>query len=108
VRLFFIGTADPTINAARVAARVIAGGHSVPIEKIVRRYSRSIANLTCAIELADRVYIYDNSVDGADARLCVRTEDAQLRKVDCALPSWVDDAVAGLPHAREFVDLRSA
>jgi len=44
VRLFFVGTADPTINAARVARRVMHGGHDVPISKIVARYVRSIAN----------------------------------------------------------------
>jgi hypothetical protein len=33
------------------------------------------------IDIADRVYIYDNSVDGVEARLCARTTDGQLRKV---------------------------
>ena len=37
VRLFFVGTANPTINAARVATRVMHGGHDVPISKIVSR-----------------------------------------------------------------------
>jgi predicted ABC-type ATPase len=36
VRVFFIGTSDPGINAARVAKRVAAGGHTVPF---VRRTS---------------------------------------------------------------------
>lgn len=42
VRVFFIGTADPRINAARVAGRVMSGGHTVPIEKIISRYTRSM------------------------------------------------------------------
>ncbi len=33
-RLFFIGTDDPSINAKRVASRVMAGGQDVPISKI--------------------------------------------------------------------------
>jgi len=41
LRLFFIGTTDPTINAARVAARFMQGGHTVPIEKSVTRHARS-------------------------------------------------------------------
>lgn len=41
VRVFFVGTESPTINAARVAQRVMKGGHTVPIEKIVSRYARS-------------------------------------------------------------------
>jgi predicted ABC-type ATPase len=64
------------------------GGHTVPIEKIVSRYIRSLANLAPMIRLADRVYIYDNSADGEDARLCARTESGLLRKVYGVLPQW--------------------
>jgi predicted ABC-type ATPase len=106
VRVFFIGTSDPRINAARVAGRVMAGGHTVPIEKIISRYGRSMANLAGAIDLADRVYIYDNSVDGVEARLCARTVDGQLRKVYGPLPLWVADATRDLPHQSQLVDLR--
>ncbi|MBK8999142.1 MAG: zeta toxin family protein [Myxococcales bacterium] len=108
VRVFFIGTEDPRINAARVAGRVMQGGHTVPIEKIISRYGKSMANLSAAIRLADRVYIYDNSVDGVDARLCARTEDGKLRKIYGALPPWVADAVQGLERHPAFVDLRAA
>lgn len=45
VRGFFVSTSDPTINAARVARRVMEGGHTVPIEKIVSRYARSMGHL---------------------------------------------------------------
>ena len=31
VRLFFVATESPTINAARVAERMLSGGHEVPI-----------------------------------------------------------------------------
>lgn len=34
VRLFFVCTSSPTINAARIANRVMSGGHDVPIAKI--------------------------------------------------------------------------
>jgi predicted ABC-type ATPase len=108
VRVFFVGTSDPRINASRVADRVIAGGHTVPIEKIVARHARAIANLTPVALVADRVYVYDNSIDGVEARLCVRTQDGQLRKVYGALPEWVADAVASLERHPEFLDLRAA
>lgn len=57
VRLFFVGTSDAKINASRVAGRVMKGGHTVPIEKIVSRYTKAMANLAPAIALADRVYL---------------------------------------------------
>jgi predicted ABC-type ATPase len=106
VRLFFIGTSDPRINAARVAGRVMQGGHSVPIEKIVSRYSKSMANLSAAIELADRAYLYDNSIDHAEARLCVRLQDGLVRKIYCDLPEWVAHAIHGRAQHADFVDGR--
>lgn len=108
VRVFFVGTSDPRINAARVAGRVIAGGHTVPIEKIVSRYVKSMANLAAAIELADRVYVYDNSVDGVEARLCARTQGGRLRKVYGPLPDWVAAATRGLEKHPDFIDARVA
>ena len=84
----------------------MAGGHTVSIEKIISRYGRSMANLAGGIDIADRVYIYDNSVDGVEARLCARTTDGQLRKVYGPLPEWSADATRDLPHHPQFVDLR--
>lgn len=107
VRVFFIATSDPRINAARVADRVLAGGHAVPIEKILSRHVRALGNLAPAIALADRVYIYDNSVDGVEAKLCVRTQDGQLRKIYGAIPQWIADAVTPLGRHPDFVDLGS-
>ena len=37
IRFFFVGTNHPTINAARIAHRVMEGGHDVPITKIISR-----------------------------------------------------------------------
>lgn len=107
-RVFFVGTRDPRINAARAAERVIQGGHSVPIEKIVSRYHRSMANLTAAIRIADRVYAYDNSVDDVEARLCVRTQEGQLRKIYGELPEWLERTVKALPRHASFTDARVA
>jgi predicted ABC-type ATPase len=106
VRVFFIGTTDPTINAARVAGRVMAGGHTVPIDKIIHRYARSMANLATAIRLADRAHVYDNSVDDEDAHLCLRTQGGLVRKIYCDLPDWIEDAVRSLAPHDDLVDVR--
>ena len=42
VRLFFLCTDDPLLNAARVETRVREGGHAVPIDRIHSRYGGSI------------------------------------------------------------------
>lgn len=80
VRMFFVGTDNPAINAKRVAMRVMEGGHDVPITKIIARYTRSLANCSVVTRIADRAYIYDNSVDNASAQLLFRTSEGKLIK----------------------------
>lgn len=65
IRVFFVGTDSPQINAARITTRVQAGGHTVPIEKIISRYEKSMLNIARVATFADRVYFYDNSTDFA-------------------------------------------
>ena len=88
VRLFFVGTDDPSINAKRIALRVMEGGHEVAIGKIISRYARSLANCLAAIRLADRAYLYDNSVENATARLLFRTVDSRLHKQYGDINPW--------------------
>ncbi|MDR1563941.1 MAG: zeta toxin family protein [Oscillospiraceae bacterium] len=62
VQCIYILTCDENINVARVRARVVQGGHSVPEDKIRSRYHRALALLTDLIEVCDKILIYDNSV----------------------------------------------
>lgn len=89
IRLFFVSTESPTINAKRVANRVLNGGHDVPIPKIISRYDKSIANCKILSTIVDRLYVYDNSIEDAEARLLFRLSDGELvkRYVD-DLPAW--------------------
>lgn len=80
IRIFFIATTSPTINAARIAGRVIEGGHDVPISKIISRYSKSIENCHFISDKVDRLYVYDNSIDGKEAELQFRLVDGKLKK----------------------------
>ncbi len=59
--LYYIATEDPEINVARVKNRVLAGGHPVPEDKIVSRYSRSLDLLADAIRASNRAFVFDNS-----------------------------------------------
>jgi predicted ABC-type ATPase len=89
VRLFFISTNSPEINAARIAKRVMEGGHDVPISKIISRYYKSIANCITISKYVDRLYVYDNSVDNQDARILFRLSNGQLAKQYTEdIPDW--------------------
>ena len=59
----FVLTNDPEINVARVRARVAAGGHDVPEDKIRSRYEGSLRNLSQLVRIADLTRIIDNSGD---------------------------------------------
>ncbi len=63
VVLIYIGTERVEINLARIAKRVLAGGHNVPEMDVRRRYLRSLHNLPAAAGIADRVLLFDNSDD---------------------------------------------
>lgn len=59
--LYYVATADPALNVARVAQRVALGGHDVPTDKILHRYESSLALLPYALVIAKRAYVFDNS-----------------------------------------------
>jgi len=88
IRLFFVGTDHPSINASRIAYRVLEGGHDVPISKIISRYTKSISNCCVAANLADRLYIYDNSEDYTEAKLLFRTVDGKIEKIYHKTNNW--------------------
>lgn len=61
IYLYFVCIDDPEINVSRVENRVAKGGHKVDKEKVISRYKSTLENVFDAIQLADRVYLFDNS-----------------------------------------------
>ena len=59
--LVYVLTNDVNINIKRVNERVQKGGHGVPEEKIISRYTKSLVNLSELIKIVDRAMIIDNS-----------------------------------------------
>ena len=89
IRIFFVATSHPSINASRIAKRVMQGGHDVPITKVISRYQKSILNCKTVSGLVDRLYVYDNSLDGVDARLLFRMADGKLvKRYFDDIPEW--------------------
>jgi predicted ABC-type ATPase len=88
IRLFFIGTDNPQINASRVAQRVMQGGHDVPIQKIISRYYKSIANCSLLSKVVDRLYVYDNSVENGLPELLFRANNGKFIKQYAPIHEW--------------------
>lgn len=89
IRLFFVCTESPTINASRIAKRVMEGGHDVPISKVISRYKNSILNCCIASNIADRTYVYDNSAENKTAKILFRLTEGELtRQYVEKIPEW--------------------
>jgi len=88
IRLFFVGTDHPSINAARITQRVMEGGHDVPINKIISRYSKSIANCSVLAKVVDRLYVYDNSENYAEPKLLFRADEGQIVRTYTEINPW--------------------
>ena len=99
IRVFFIATNHPSINASRIANRVMEGVHDVPITKIISRFYKSIMNCEIIAKFVDRLYVYDNSVDGRDAMPLFRLSNGVLgKKYIKDVPEW---AINILPETDE-------
>ena len=70
------------------------GGHDVPIPKIISRYQKSIVNCKRCATLADRVYVYDNSIEDVEARLLFRMSDGHLfKRYTDDIPVWAQTII---------------
>ena len=87
VRLVYICLDAPELSLNRVRERVLRGGHFVPDADVKRRYTRSIANSSIALRLADTAEFYDNSGDGH--RLVLVAKNGTVIWQADPLPAWV-------------------
>jgi predicted ABC-type ATPase len=79
VVLIYVTTINPKINIERVRIRAEHGGHTVPDEKVISRYHRSIGMLPEMISLADEVSVANTGVP-----------KALLSKKTIGAASWYD------------------
>ena len=95
-QLFFVGTDDPQTNVDRVALRVAQGGHDVPQDRIVARWTRTMELLRQAIAVCDDAFVFDNSAAAqfvASPRLVFCRSRASGRVAEvrqfAPMPVWV-------------------
>jgi len=87
VYLYFVSTENPEINIKRVEGRVAAGGHDVPVEKIVERYERTMSNLYNALKISYRAYIFDNS-GPTTIKIAEKDKDGTIY-LEESVPEWL-------------------
>jgi predicted ABC-type ATPase len=101
VRLVYVTTTHPDINVARVAQRVLAGGHHVPEDKIRERWQRSMDNLAWFAARADRLVVVDNSGQTLTV-LALRHLGGELELLAEQHP--VSERLRSLVHARALLN----
>jgi predicted ABC-type ATPase len=89
VVLCFIGVSGPKISEERVSMRVSQGGHDVPMEKLVARYPRILANLQSAIRDLPHVLIFDNEDITNPFRRVAVFERGRMTYGGTPIPRWL-------------------
>jgi predicted ABC-type ATPase len=87
IDVYFVCLSSAEVNIQRVRLRVMKGGHDVPVEDIVRRYERSLANLRAILPMTDRAMLFDNSGNGH--RLVARYENGAQEWRAKDGPGWL-------------------
>jgi predicted ABC-type ATPase len=90
VALHVLMVSEP-LAVARVQARVAAGGHDVPTEKIIGRYRRLWELVADAVELADTASFWDNAQRDGPALVAFFADGFIVGE-----PTWPDWAPAAL------------
>lgn len=65
--LIYVALRSPQLACERVARRVRAGGHDVPMDRIAARWWRSLEELKWFVRRASAFWIFDNSDSNPDA-----------------------------------------
>lgn len=113
VHVFYVGLDSPQRHIARVAARVVRGGHPIPAEKIRERYPKSLANLIKLLAYAAEVRVYDNSDESADGKPRARhvmsmsrqwITKPSIQELVATSPEWARPVVAAAIRIHERTD----
>lgn len=100
VVLLVVCVEDPQQLLRRVAQRVEEGGHTVPADRILGRYPRTVRHLNAAVRLADLALLYDTSAPPEQAvqppRMVARFKAGVLIWTLEPLPDWTRKVVEPL------------
>ncbi len=104
VVLLVVCVDEPRHLLARVQQREMEGGHSVPPERILARYPRTLDNLAQAIPMVDMALLYDTSGPRnrvvQQPRLVARCRAGMVRwKNPVRWPAWAERMLMAVPEA---------
>lgn len=92
--LVYIHLQTIELNQARVAQRVIQGGHNVPTDKIISRLPRTMRYVSNALSLVDIAKFYDNSSHSQPFLSVASLDKGHLNTQMDTLPEWAEKMLA--------------
>jgi len=93
VLLIFVGLSNEQLSIARVSTRRMSGGHDVPIDKLMERFSRTQKAINVATKVADAVIMVDNSLSPEEAFSVCSVQIADKELYDCRWKAHPSQAI---------------
>jgi predicted ABC-type ATPase len=87
----YIGVDGAEVCVTRVEERKLNGGHGVPLEDIIRRYTRSLHHIYRLLRLADYMIILDNSKNYKLILECIEGRISLEKEIPCWLKDGIED-----------------
>ncbi|ARU05038.1 hypothetical protein CCO03_10380 [Comamonas serinivorans] len=106
VNMLFCGLTSPELHLARIAERVVHGGHDIPEDKVRERFNASRLNLIALLPHLAQLQVFDNSATVApgapiaNPRLLLHLAHGRVLQPDrqdahalAAMPDWARPVV---------------
>ncbi len=95
IHIFFLWIPDAHLAISRIKSRVTEGGHNVPVEDVIRRYSRSIFNFFRLYQpLADSWMLFNNA--GEMPILIAKKKNGRINILDENLYNSIVKGIRGI------------
>lgn len=88
VRLYYVGLESLEESLSRIANRVRKGGHDIPSEDVIRRYSQRTKDLLQILPYCDEAWFYDNE---NGFRLVGEYRNGEILLFGEDIPSWMKE-----------------
>lgn len=103
IRILYVGLATVEQHIERVDARVAAGGHPIPEEKIRERYDTSRQNLIKLLPAIESLAVYDNSLDVTSVKGNTAMQVLRVEQQRVLYPTTKEDIAATPDWAKPIV-----
>jgi predicted ABC-type ATPase len=93
IEMRYLALRDFAMHIERIKARADSGGHSASESTLLPTYRSSLANLSQAIAILDKLWVYDNSKPGGPPRLLLECDQGEVHFIANDPTAWLTSAL---------------